>query len=51
MNTKTRIMSTLLEALQNSWNIPAVWLLNETLDTGSGICPAGRIPLSKETTP
>ncbi len=46
---QTRGYVTMQEAFQNSWNIPAVWLLNEIgLDTGMGFARRTGIPLSKE---
>lgn len=46
---QTRGSVTMQEAIRNSWNIPAVWLLNE-LGLETGIAFAGRagIPLGKE---
>lgn len=42
-------VAALQEALENSWNIPAVWLLNEIgLDTGMAFAQRAGIPLSKE---
>ncbi|HVJ49929.1 PBP1A family penicillin-binding protein [Desulfitobacterium sp.] len=46
---QTRGQVTLEEALQNSWNIPAVWLLNEIgLDTGLSFAQKAGLPLTKE---
>ncbi len=46
---KTRGIVTIQEAIQYSWNIPAVWLLNEIgLDTGFSFAQRAGIPLDKE---
>ncbi|HBW35014.1 transglycosylase domain-containing protein [Desulfosporosinus sp. BICA1-9] len=46
---QTRGYVTMQEALQNSWNIPAVWLLNEIgLDTGMAFAQRAGVPLTKE---
>lgn len=40
---------TMEEALQNSWNIPAVWLLNEIgLDTGLSFAQKAGLPLTEK---
>lgn len=45
---QTRGQVTMEEALQNSWNIPAVWLLNEIgLDTGLSFAQKAGLPLTK----
>lgn len=46
---QTRGIVTLQEAIANSWNIPAVWLLNEIgLDSGLAFAQKAGIPLFKE---
>ncbi|WP_243767444.1 transglycosylase domain-containing protein [Paenibacillus agricola] len=46
---KTRGQVTLKEAVLRSWNIPAVWLLNEIgLDAGIDFATRAGIPLTKE---
>ncbi|WP_434512923.1 transglycosylase domain-containing protein [Desulfitobacterium sp. AusDCA] len=45
---QTRGQVTMEEALQNSWNIPAVWLLNEIgLDTGLSFAQKAGLPLTQ----
>jgi len=40
---------TMQEAVENSWNIPAVWLLNEIgVDTGLAFAQRAEIPLTRE---
>jgi len=46
---QTRGYVTLQEAIQNSWNIPAVWLLNEIgIDSGVNFVQKTGIPLTKD---
>lgn len=46
---QTRGIVTLREAIENSWNIPAVWLLNEIgQDAGVAFVQRAQIPLTKE---
>lgn len=45
---QTRGQVTMEEALRNSWNIPAVWLLNEIgLDTGLSFAQKAGLPLTQ----
>lgn len=46
---QTRGQVTMEQALQNSWNVPAVWLLNEIgIDTGMSFAQRAGLPLTKE---
>ena len=46
---QTRGYVTLQEAIRNSWNIPAVWLLNEIgIDSGVNFVQRAGIPLTKD---
>lgn len=46
---QTRGTVTLMEAIENSWNIPAVWLINEIgLDTGMAFAKRALIPLNEK---
>lgn len=48
-DNQTRGSVTMQEAIQNSWNIPAVWLLNEIgLDAGIAFAESAGIPLGNE---
>ncbi len=48
-DNQTRGSVTMQEAIQNSWNIPAVWLLNEIgLDAGIAFAERAGIPLGNE---
>jgi penicillin-binding protein 2A len=46
-DNQTRGWVTMEEAIENSWNIPAVWLLNEMgIDIGKSFAQKAKIPLS-----